>query len=441
MRSSELSDNLRTALSTNPNEAALISVAPDGVPRRLRYGQLARLVDRAEADLLRRPRPIHINAEPNLGTVVEILSALVAGVGISISNLPTRSSNLRSAPPGVVEIYTSGTTTKPAAVWHTHETLTRALARAVTLGLRGSQLGYLLPFGYAHIGGLFTLLRAVLTGDFIVYGSPPHPRSLLQAAAASRARILAIPPPLALLMCRTRIPDGWDPSQIVMNLASMGASSELRQAIHRRFGCIIAVSYGSTELAGPIATGIIDTATTPGHYAGNILPGIEVTVEDRSGKTNPYGEPGQLLCRTDQLCLTVDGRDCRRPDGTFATGDWGAVSADGSLTVLGRIDDVILRSGFRLTPDLIEDTLAGHDSIDAAVVVGVPDSNENSKIIAFVRRAPGSVAPDVQELRAFCADLLPALYVPDEFRLVKTIPRTESGKPRRAALREGLEAP
>lgn len=117
--------------------------------------------------------------------------------------------------------------------------------------------------------------------------------------------------------------------------------------------------------------------------------------------------------------------------GPLCTGDLGRVE-DGQVFVTGRRDDRITTGGVKVDPEPVEDALLRHPAVAAACAVGLPDAEWGQRVAAAVVLREGSASPD---LRAWCKSLLPAAAVPKEVRVVGSLPRTESGKLRRAAVR------
>jgi O-succinylbenzoic acid--CoA ligase len=129
-------------------------------------------------------------------------------------------------------------------------------------------------------------------------------------------------------------------------------------------------------------------------------------------------------------------------DGWLRTGDAGRLDADGYLYVLDRRDDLIVTGGENVYPAEVEAALMAHPWVSEAAVIGVADATWGQRVVAFVRPtadAPAVSAADIVEtLRAHCRSRLAGFKTPGEVRVVgDPLPRTASGKLRRAALREG----
>ncbi|MBA3303355.1 MAG: hypothetical protein H0U26_05740, partial [Acidimicrobiia bacterium] len=170
-------------------------------------------------------------------------------------------------------------------------------------------------------------------------------------------------------------------------------------------------SWGMTETG----SGIV--------YDGRPLDGVEVAEAD-----------GQLLARGPVLLRCYrDGHDPRDADGWRATGDAGSVAPDGQVTVAGRVGDVIVTGGEKVWPEPLETVLATHPAVVDVAVAGRPDPEWGARVVAFVVPAEGAEPPTLDGLRAFVRERLPAYAAPRELVLVDAVPRTLTGKVRRAA--------
>jgi acyl-CoA synthetase (AMP-forming)/AMP-acid ligase II len=124
------------------------------------------------------------------------------------------------------------------------------------------------------------------------------------------------------------------------------------------------------------------------------------------------------------------------PDGSktwFATGDAGSINADGTLSVNGRIAEMITTGGEKVWPDEVERVLSGHAGVAEVAVWKRPDAEWGERVVAWV--VPTGEVPSVAELTALVAESLAPWAAPKEIVLTAELPRTPSGKVRRADLR------
>ena len=139
-----------------------------------------------------------------------------------------------------------------------------------------------------------------------------------------------------------------------------------------------------------------------------------------------------------------DGNDGRvvGPDGAedwFATGDAGHLDADGTLTVSGRIDDVITTGAEKVWPDLVERALIAHPGVAEVAVWKRADPEWGERVVAWV--VPADSAPSLDELRVIVAETIAPWAAPKELVIVDDLPRTAAGKVRRRELDAGRAHP
>ena len=175
-------------------------------------------------------------------------------------------------------------------------------------------------------------------------------------------------------------------------------------------------TYGLTEACSQVATARPEERRAKPGTSGRLLDGVRAEVRD-----------GEIFLSGP----TIAG------GGPLATGDVGWLDADGFLFVAGRKDDRITTGGVKVDPAVIEDVLRMHPAVADACVVGLPDAEWGSRVVAAVVLREGA---DASDLKLFCAARLPAPYVPKDFTPVDAVPRTESGKLRRAEVRAALQA-
>jgi long-chain acyl-CoA synthetase len=138
----------------------------------------------------------------------------------------------------------------------------------------------------------------------------------------------------------------------------------------------------------------------------------------------------------------------RRPDDTAATilpggwlrsGDVGFMDCDGYVTLVDRIKDIIICSGYNVYPRAVEEALYRHPDVAAATVLGMPDKYRGESVAAFVQLRPGAMVSDA-DIMNFLADKLSPIEMPRMIAFRDSLPRTAIGKLSRIELRAELLA-
>jgi acyl-CoA synthetase (AMP-forming)/AMP-acid ligase II len=172
------------------------------------------------------------------------------------------------------------------------------------------------------------------------------------------------------------------------------------------------------------------------------LPFNEISVRDESGDVVPTGTIGEISVRSPSVTTgywndPVASRAAIE-DGWLATGDGGYLDRDGCLHVVGRRSDLIVTGGENVYPAEVEAVLDQHPAVAESCVVGLPDADWGSRVVAVAVRSRG---PDVSDadLEAHARSALAGYKVPREvIWRTAPLPRTAAGKLRRREVREAL---
>ncbi|GBD47001.1 acyl-coenzyme A synthetases/AMP-(fatty) acid ligases [Methylopila sp. Yamaguchi] len=346
-------------------------------------------------------------------------------------------------------IYTSGTTGAAKGALHagrvlighlpgfrmTHDFLPRAGDRAWT------------PADWAWAGGLLNLAMPALH-----YGVPvvAQPRAKFDPEAAfalleeGEVRNAFVPPTALRLMAAVAKPR----ERFRLELRSVVSAGEaLGETAFRwaqdELGLIVNEVYGQTECNYVLASAAGVGVSRPG-FIGKPTPGHEVALFDPEGRPCAPGEPGEICVRRPDPVMFLGYWN--QPEATAAkfrgewmtTGDQAVADQDGYVRFIGRDDDVITSSGYRVGPTEIEDCLSRHPAVALAAVVGKPDPTRTQIVKAFVQLREGVVGDDAlaDAIRTFVRDRLSAHEYPREVEFVAELPLTTTGKVIRRLLRE-----
>ncbi len=318
-------------------------------------------------------------------------------------------------------VFTSGTSgvAKPVVLTAANH-LWSAAGSLARLGV-DRQDRWLACLPLTHVGGLAVLVRSALAGTTVVLHRRFDAAAVARALVEERITMVSlVPTMLARVLDHL---EGRPPALRCVLVGGAGTPPALAAAARAR-GLPVALTYGLTEAASQVATLAPDEPVTePGEVGAPLWP-TEVRVS----------EAGEILVRGPTVAPA-----CLAADGWLHTGDAGRLLPGGRLVVRGRCDDVIVTGGENVDPAEVEAALLRHPDIAEAAVAGVPDPEWGEAVAAWVVPR-GAAKPTLDELRAACRPWLAAYKLPRRLTLVAALPRTASGKVRRAALVSGADA-
>lgn len=338
-------------------------------------------------------------------------------------------------------VYTSGTTSTPKGVVHTHATLLAEID--VTSQLRGDhgQGARLNAFPSGHIAGVLGILRMLTAPNLTVTMDAWNPTTAARlisdhAVTASGGAPIHL---AGLLDAAER--DGFDLSGL--REYTTGAASVTAALIRRAdgFGVRAFRSYGSTEHP-TISSGTPDDPLDKrADTDGRLTPFTRIRVVDGGGADVKPGIPGEILTVGPELFVGYYDAaltDTSMAGGWFRTGDIGYVDSDGYLCITDRKKDIIVRGGENISSKEVEDVLMEHPAVSEAAAVGVPDERFGERVCAFVVLRRGWTIDLRQVQDHFDTAGLARQKTPEQLRLVAELPRTASGKVQKHVLRQQL---
>lgn len=339
----------------------------------------------------------------------------------------------RTAPGVAIEMLTSGTTGQPKRVPISYEMLGQAVEDAVLAtaqaGTTDTDAPYVQFYPLGNISGLFGLIACAVRGQPVVLLEKFTVDQWVRAVEAYRpSAFMSLPPAALRMVFDAEVPAEALSSISVLRCGSAPLDPELQAAFEARYGIPILINYGATEFCGVIANWTLDDhrrfAAAKLGSVGRARPGVKLRVVDpASGAELAAGETGQL-----EVCAERMSPDWVR------TTDLAAIDEDGFLFLKGRADSVIIRGGFKISPEAVAEVLRGHPAIGDAGVVGQPDPRLGEVPVAAVELREGARPPGESELAAMVRAALSAQAVPVRILFLERLPRTQSLKVDRAAL-------
>ena len=354
-------------------------------------------------------------------------------------------------------LYTSGTTGKPKAILHTHG---------------GYQVGIYTTLKYVFdlqeqdrywcaadpgwiTGHSYIVYGPLLNGatSFMYEGAPtyPYPNRWWKLIENYGINILYTAP--TAIRGLMRFGEAWVNRHDLSSLRLLGSvgepiNPEAWKWYHKVVGnekCPIMDTWWQTETGMFMITPMPCVPLKPGSGT-KPFPGIEMDVVNEKGKSVKPNEEGYLVIKTPwpSMIRTIYGDDDRYVEqywskypGWYMTGDSAKKDEDGYFWVIGRVDDVIKVSGYRLGTAEIESALGSHNAVAEAAAIGLPHEIKGNAIHAYVILRAGVEGDSklIEELRQHVGHEVGPIAKPEKIEIVDSLPKTRSGKIMRRVLK------
>ena len=289
-----------------------------------------------------------------------------------------------------------------------------------------------------HAWGFSQLVFAASMSCTIITRRKFDPEATLELIDRHRATGLCVVPVMfdRIMELPTEVLDRYSGRSLRFAAAS---GSRMRPdvviAFMDRFGDVIYNNYNATE-AGMIATATPRDLRAAPDTAGRPAEGTEIRILDAELHELPVGEVGSIYVRNStQFDGYTSGQTKEFHEGFMCSGDVGYVDDAGRLFVVGRDDEMIVSGGENVYPIEVEKTLAAHDDVAEAAVLGVDDEKFGQRLEAFVVLRPGAAATP-EELKQHVREHLANFKVPRAITVLDELPRGTTGKISRKELQD-----
>ena len=336
-------------------------------------------------------------------------------------------------------LYTSGTTGRSKGAMITHRNL--ASNATVLHGYWGfgpdDVLVHMLPLFHVH--GLFVACHCVLmNGTAMRFHAKFDARRALEDFARSSV-FMGVPTFYTRLIAEAGLTRAACARMRLFISGSAPLLAETHAEFEKRTGHRILERYGMTE-TGMLTSNPLAGERRPG-TVGLPLPGTSVRVVDDGGKACAAGEIGHVQVKGDNVLpgywrMPEKNKEEFTADGFFRTGDVGAFSPDGYLSIVGRSKDLIITGGYNVYPKEVELAIDELPAVAESAVVGVPHPDFGEAVTAVLVPRPGVPAPTEAEVIAWLKSRLANFKVPKRVFLVDELPRNTMGKVQKNVLRE-----
>jgi acetyl-CoA synthetase len=354
-------------------------------------------------------------------------------------------------------LYTSGTTGKPKAILHTHGGYMVGVGTTLKMVFDlkeedrywcTADPGWITGHSYIVYGPL--LLGAT---SFMYEGAPsfPYPNRWWSLVEKYGINVLYTAP--TAIRGLMRFGDAWPNRHDLSSLRLLGSVGEpINPEAWRWYydvigkgRCPIMDTWWQTETGMFMITPMPAMDLKPGS-ATRPFPGVEADVYDENGQPAAEGEEGYLVLKQPwpaMLCTIYKDPDrylaqyWSRFPGVYFTGDSARKDKDGYFWIIGRVDDVIKVSGYRLGSAEIESALVSHPAVAEAAVIGLHHEIKGNAIHAYVILRADHEAEEglVEQLKAHVAHEMGPIAKPEKITILSALPKTRSGKIMRRVLK------
>ncbi|MCJ7660459.1 MAG: acetate--CoA ligase [Anaerolineales bacterium] len=354
-------------------------------------------------------------------------------------------------------LYTSGTTGRPKGVLHTHGgymVYTHTTLNCV-FDIKDQDRWWCAADPGWITGHSYIVYAPLLNGatSFMYEGAPnyPYPNRWWQMVEKFGISILYTAP--TAIRGLMRFGDAWANRHDLSSLRLLGSvgepiNPEAWKWYHTVIGkerCPIMDTWWQTETGGFMITPLPITPLKPGSATRPFF-GIDVDVVDEDGQPVAVGEQGYLVIKTPWpgMLRTIykDPERYREQywdkfKSMYQTGDSARKDKDGYIWVIGRMDDVLKVSGYRLGTAEVESALVSHPSVSEAAAIGLPHELKGNAIYTYVILTAGAEPSDAlaDELRNHVGHEMGPIAKPETITFVDSLPKTRSGKIMRRLLK------
>src|SRR5437764_4551433 len=331
-------------------------------------------------------------------------------------------------------LHTSGTTSQPKRVPLSHANLLTSAGNVANTYQLTAQDVSLCVMPLFHVHGLVaSTLATFATGGTVVVPPKFNPLSFWSIVREQGATwYSAVPTIHQVLLSRAKgkRPEGAEQLHFIRS-CSASLSPQLMADMEAAFGAPVLEAYGMTEAAHQMASNPLPPAV---HKPGSVGTGtnVGVAVMDEAGNLLPAGTQGEVVVRGPNVTRgyknNPEANAASFTNGWFRTGDRGVLDADGYLTLIGRIKELINRGGEKISPLEVDAVLLDHPAVAEVATFAAPDPKYGEEVHAAVVLKGDAT---VEELQAHCGTRLANFKVPKVIHLTKELPRTATGKVQR----------
>ncbi len=356
----------------------------------------------------------------------------------------------RATDPGATAwiIYTSGTTASPKGAMLTHRGVLAAVNATAGLRPMADDDVYVFPYPLCHVAG-YNVIHCHLRGRPVVLLATFDAAAFVDAVDHEGATTCSMAATM-LDSLLDHVDEHPEARARLRGLRSVAyGAAPMPETVLRRadaeLGIDFAQGYGMTELSGnAVFLGPDDHRRGLAgdgrllRAAGRPAPGVELRIVDADDRPVPPGRVGEIVIRAEQLLAGYwDDPETTATafrGGWFHTGDVGRIDADGLVSIVDRLKDVIVTGGENVSSLEVEEALRSHPAVRDVAVIGLPDEHWGERVCAVVVPVPGALL-DEADLVEHARARLGGFKIPRRVELVAELPKNGTGKVMKADLR------
>ncbi len=344
--------------------------------------------------------------------------------------------------------YTSGTTGNPKGATLTHLNLgvnaAQARAWVPTITRGAASVHAVLPLFHAY-GLTLCLTFAMSMGARLVLFPRFDPDLVLPVIKKRPPTFLPAVPPIYERLTKAAEEKGVSLKGIEIAISgAMPLSESVITPWENLTKGFLVEGYGLSECSPVLTANPVADNRRQGTI-GLPLPGTDIRIVEPDDPTKDVkqGERGELLAQGPQVMSGYWKKPNETADvfvdGWYRTGDIATMDADGFISIVDRIKELIITGGFNVAPTEVEDALRRFDGVADIAIVGLPSARDGEHVVAAVVQNPGETV-DADALRAYARENLAAYKVPKHVYFVDELPKSLIGKVLRKRVKEELLA-
>jgi sulfoacetate-CoA ligase len=341
-------------------------------------------------------------------------------------------------------IYTSGSTGQPKGVIITHRSICAEGSNTINAYRLCPQDHFLCVLPLYHINAQKTLIATLLSGGCVIMPYRFNVTSFWDWIVEYRCTWSFLAPTIISHLLNWTDPYAEGKGAGLKQVRFMRSSSaplepSQHQAFEKKFKLVLIEAMGSTEAGGTF----LSNPLPPGERkigSPGIPQSFEVKLVDAGGRELASGEKGEIVIRGPSVMKgyyknRAATAEVLSHDGWLRTGDLGYKDNDGYFFIIGRVKELIIKSGENIAPREIDEALARHPAVMEAAAVGVPDPYLGEDIVAYAVLKPGKRCSE-RDLLGFCEREVGHFKTPTKIYFIEDLPKGPSGKVQRIRLAE-----